>query len=61
MEPRTTPATRASPPNLHRSKVAALKEQLEAETGVFARNQKLIFKGKVRRPAAGGSQPGNRW
>ncbi|KAF8072570.1 hypothetical protein HT031_000230 [Scenedesmus sp. PABB004] len=34
------------------STVAALKAQLEAATGVFARHQKLIFKGKVLDDAA---------
>jgi hypothetical protein len=43
------PCARAPP-----LQVAALKERLEAATGVFARHQKLIFKGKVRRPGWGG-------
>lgn len=34
------------------STVLALKQQLESLTGVFVRNQKLIFKGKVLDDAA---------
>jgi hypothetical protein len=47
--PRQACAHPARIPHTHLSKVADLKERLEAATGVFARHQKLISKGKVGR------------